>query len=79
MVVPNSQAAVAALIVAGLILLGAGCLAAAIVDNKLAALAFGAVGVVIGSLATALNAPTGIASVIAQARKAPETETDDAK
>lgn len=71
LLIPNSQAVVAFTIVIGLVVIGMGAIVSAIVDHGLAALAYGAVGVVVGSLATALNAPTGIAGVIAEARKTP--------
>lgn len=65
----NSQATVALRIVYGLVLIGGGAIVAAVIDRDVASVAFGAVGVVVGSLATALNAPSGISSVIAAANK----------
>lgn len=53
----NSQAVVAGLIIIALTILGLGMLIIAYVDKDVAALAFGAVGTVVGALATALSTP----------------------
>lgn len=66
----NAQLIVSAAIVAALTLLGLSAIATALFDKSIAAVAFGAVGVVIGSLATALNAPTGIANVLTAGKAA---------
>lgn len=65
----NAQTIVSMAIVSALSIIALAAIAAALVDKSIAAVAFGAVGVVVGSLATALNAPTGIANVIATAKK----------
>lgn len=67
----NAQTIVSMAIVGALSLIAVLSIVAALLDGTIAAVAFGAVGVVVGSLATALNAPSGIGNVIAQARKDP--------
>ena len=66
----SSQMIVALSVVAGLTVLGGGAIAAAIVDKSITGAALAITGTAIGALANALNAPTGISSVIASARKA---------
>lgn len=72
---PNAQLIVAVCIVIGLVLVALSAIGASLVDRSVSAVAFGAVGVVVGSLATALNTPTGIANVIATAKKNPDPQS----
>ncbi len=65
----SAQTIVALAIAGGLTVLGAGAIVAAVLVHDIAATCFTVVGTAIGALATALNAPSGIASVIASARK----------
>ena len=65
----KSQAWVAALIVGGLVVISLGAIIAAAFVKEVSQAAFVLAGGAVGALATALNAPTGIANVIAQARK----------
>ncbi len=66
-----AQTLVALAIVAGLVILGGLALGAAIIIKDAAAAMVGIAGTCIGALATALNAPTGIANVISSASRKP--------
>lgn len=59
----NGQLIVSLAIVIGLVLLGAGLIVAGCV-TKDHGLAWGGVGTIIGALATALNAPSGVTSTV---------------
>jgi hypothetical protein len=59
----NGQLIVALAIVAALTVIGIGLLVVGVKSGNWVAIS-GAVGTIIGALATALNAPTGIASVL---------------
>lgn len=53
----NSQAVVAGVIVVALTVLGLGLLLVAYLNKDIAALAMGAIGTIVGALATALSTP----------------------
>lgn len=65
----NAQTIVSMAIVVALWTIALAAILAALVEKTVAAVAFGAVGVVVGSLATALNAPSGIGSVLSAAKR----------
>jgi hypothetical protein len=71
----NGQLIVALAIVLGLVTIEIGLVVAGYLSGQWAILG-GPIGVVIGALATALNAPTGIGNVL-RASKAPTTPTGD--
>lgn len=68
----TGQMVVSIIIVLGLVILGIGCLYAAVIDKTNAAVAFTVVGTVAGVLGNSLTPPSGISSVIAQAQKKPD-------
>ena len=65
----GSQAWVAFTIVIGLIILGVGGIIAAVISEKIAATALLITGTAVGAMANALQAPSGIGTVIAAAMK----------
>jgi hypothetical protein len=70
----NAQTIVALAVIAALTFIAAGCLICAYVDHAIGAIAFGVLGVIVGGLINALSTPSGIGSVISQAKKpAPPT------
>jgi len=73
---PESQAqlVVALAIVIALLLIGVALIIAAVL-RKDTSFAMGGVGTIIGALATALNAPTGIGKVLAAAKASPSAAT----
>lgn len=60
----NNQAIIAGFIVCALLIIALAAIWAALQDHSVGAVAFGAVGVVVGSLATALNAPNGLTGML---------------
>lgn len=66
----NAQLIVALAIVLTLAVIAVGLIVAGCITGQWAVLA-GGIGTAIGALATALNAPSGIANVLASAKKAP--------
>lgn len=70
----DSQVLAALAITASLLVIALGCLVTAYLLND-AGPAWGAVGAVVGALATALNAPSGISSVIAASKSPPAAPT----
>lgn len=69
----NDQKTVSLAIVSAMTVIAGGALAVALLDKSLAGEALAICTGVIGSLATALNAPSGIGNVIAQAKKPTDT------
>lgn len=65
----SAQTIVALAIVGALVVIGVGALIAAVVDRTQSGAALTVVGTAIGALATALNAPNGLASMISAAKK----------
>ena len=67
---PNAQLIVSMTIVATLGVIAGGLIVAGCVTGQWSVLS-GGVGTAIGALATALNAPSGVANMLAAAQKAP--------
>lgn len=63
----GSQAWVALSIVVALLTLGIGCLVVSVIEKSIVGAALTVVGTIVGILGNALQAPSGIGSVIAQA------------
>lgn len=71
----GSQAWVAFTIIISLTVLGGGCLVVSVVEKSVIGAAFTIVGTIVGVLGNALQAPSGIGSVISSAlSKKPVTE-----
>jgi hypothetical protein len=67
----NAQVTVALAIVAAMVVLGLGLTVSAYLVPSAANVAWGGVGTIIGALATALNAPTGISAALSHLNPAP--------
>jgi hypothetical protein len=68
----NAQTIVASVIVCGLVIIALGALIIAWADKGAANAALTTVGVIAGGLIAGLNTPSGIANVLAQAKKSPQ-------
>jgi membrane-bound ClpP family serine protease len=71
----DGQVVVALAVVAALLILGLGLIVISYLVPSAANVAWGGVSTVIGALATALNAPSGIAAAISEIRKPPDGTT----